>query len=93
MKTECKKCSDALITNIANNKEFYYCRTCKTEKSSYGYDIPVLEDPPIDIVRGVHKDVDEFWDQYTGDTGVGQTLTQDEIDELFRDMYSSGDLT
>lgn len=92
MKIKCKKCEDELITNTANNKEFYYCRVCKDEKTSWGYELPKLEEPPKDLPKSTNSEADEFWKGYSGDPGIGQTLTQQEIDELFQDMYS-GDIS
>ncbi len=39
----CQKCNTEAIKNHANNKEFYYCKTCKVEVTEKTEEIEILE--------------------------------------------------
>src|ERR1700744_3804372 len=40
---ECKVCKDKIIENEANQKKFWYCRTCKDERTAWGHELPKPE--------------------------------------------------
>lgn len=44
----CKVCKDPIIENEAGGKKFWYCRTCKDERTIWGYELPKLEEKPSD---------------------------------------------
>lgn len=46
---DCKVCKNEIIENEANGKAFYYCRTCKDERTVWGYELPKPE--PVEFER------------------------------------------
>lgn len=108
----CKVCKDPIIENEAGGKKFFYCRTCKDERTVWGYELPKLEDKPKDDIKieGASKrkqqetdlygtygggyntsPKDPYLDPYYGTINPSdpQTLTQDEIDELFAEFHNN----
>lgn len=107
MTTKCNLCQDNIIENQANNKTFYYCRTCKDERTNWGYEIakPEAKKETKEPVRQVYSK-DDLYGQYGG--GHNQPdpyntwanvsvdyppvyLTQKEVDEMFHDMFQGAD--
>jgi hypothetical protein len=62
----CKKCKSDGIKNVANNKEFYYCRTCKDEIL---LEQSTFEDPNwdsyLEMTKLSQKEVDDLFEQLT----------------------------
>jgi|SRR6185437_8276514 len=94
----CNVCQDKIIENQANNKTFWYCRTCKDERTVWGYELPKKE-PEKTEERKVYAKDDLYTgaeyhnsniDPYYGNAHQPTHLTQKEIDELFADMYTGG---
>lgn len=101
---KCTVCKDDIIENTAANKVFYYCRTCKDERTSWGYPLTKPEEKPkytndiygstsTTTYYGPAKRKTDKTDLY-GTTNptpyIPQTLTQDEIDELFNVYHNQG---
>lgn len=70
----CKVCKDEIIENEAGGKKFFYCRTCKDERTVWGYELPKLEDKPNDIkIEGQSKRKNQEADLY-GTYGGGHNV-------------------
>lgn len=109
---DCKVCQNPIIENEAGGKKFWYCRTCKDERTVFGNKLPKLEDKPQDAPKADYsvnwhsqskrkQQGTDLYGTYGGgfnqrppdaylDPSKPQTLTQDEIDELFADFHNQG---
>lgn len=62
---DCKVCKNAIIENEANGKTFYYCRTCKDERTVWGYELAKPETAKPAEERKVYAK-DDFYGTYGG---------------------------
>lgn len=82
----CNKCNDQAVRNIANNKEFYFCRTCRIEVN-LEEKVKFVPNPSTNTKAFSDMDIDEFDDWQASHNPV--TFTDEEIRQMFNGNWGS----
>lgn len=87
---DCKTCKNEIIENEANGKIFYYCRTCKDERTVWGFELAKPESTKPVEERKVYAKLD---DDLYGTYGGGHNQSTDKshpMDPSYDPYYGYG---